>query len=358
MNLRNLAMVPFAFAIACAQGGVDAPDSGDVGLGSDTTITSADTGGDPNNMPGDMATPNSSTGVCVVNDQICVDEQTLGRCRPDQTGYDTSPCPTDTTCLNGVCTTAPVCTPGSLDCLDDLTVLRCRQTGEGYIQMTCEPPLHCGEGMCTDKLIAGSGCTTDADCASLNCRCGSGTDDNCPASLGGGICANTSCTTDSCGVSGFCLASAEIPTGGADYDHCVRSCDAQKTCPTGSKCVAVPVHADGGGTEFRDACYFTGVKGFGDDCSADAECLTGACLKDYFSNGFCSRRCDADGFCSEGSACVQLVSGQYWCTLTCGDGSVVGTDPCPLDVPTDRFDVTCKNLPAQGGGVMRVCAAP
>ena len=321
-------------------------------------------GGQPNMAPGnqmtpvDMAAPNNTmNGICIVNETICADEMTVARCRPDQMGYDNTPCPNGENCVNGACTAEPVCTPGSTECMGDNTVLRCRQTGEGYIQMTCEPPLNCGEGMCTDKLPTGAGCTTDDECASTNCRCGSGTDDNCPAGIGGGICANTSCMADGCGLSGYCLASDQVPVGAADYDHCVRACSASNACPAGSKCVAVPVRV-GAGIEFQESCYFTGVKGFGEDCAAPAECLSGDCLSGYFDNGFCSRRCDDDGFCSGESACVELIPGQFWCTLVCGDGSVIGADPCPLDVPNDRFDVTCKNLPEHGGDVLRVCAAP
>ena len=342
--------------VACAQGSVDEADAGDM------TAVIADLPDAPNTAPNvmnnpDIGMPNTMTSVCIVNETSCIDPQTLGRCRPDQMGYDPMPCAQGTTCLNGACSTEPACVAGSLECLDDQTVLRCRQNGEGYIQMTCEPPLNCGEGMCTDKLPSGSGCTTDDECASGNCRCGADTDDGCPPSLGGGICTNTSCVADGCGMSGHCLASDQVPTGGADYDHCVRSCSESNSCPTGSKCVALPVRI-GGGVEFRDACYFSGVKGFGEDCTTESECLSGACLTDYYSTGSCSRRCDNDGLCSEGSACVELIAGQFWCSLTCGDGSISGTQPCPLDVPVERFDVTCKILSIQGGGVMRVCAAP
>lgn len=351
--------LPIALLVACAQGTVPAGDVGDLGFGGDD-------GNDPTNVApsntpdpdiGNPPNSNMMNGICIVNETTCLDEATLGTCRPDQMGYDSSPCPDGQGCTNGGCTSEPICTPGALECLNDNTVLRCRANGEGYIQMTCEEGLNCGEGVCTDKLPSGAGCTTDDECASNNCRCGNGTDDGCPDTLGGGICANMGCAADGCGMGGHCLASGQAPTGAADYDHCVRACSDMNPCPTGSKCVAVPVHT-GGGVEFRDSCYFTGVGGFGDDCTDAAQCLSGDCLTGYFDNGFCSRRCDLDGFCSEGSACAELIAGQFWCTLTCGDGSVTGTDPCPLDEPVERFDVTCKNLALDDGDVARVCAAP
>ena len=363
MNHRTLALLLTVCAMAaCAEGSVE---PGDSDAGNATTsgpdVTFPDVRGLNVNPGTDSGGPNiaanNPTSICIVNETTCLDATTRGTCRPDQMGFDAEPCGEGRVCDNGSCIDGVACEPGSTSCFDSQTVIRCRQSGAGYIQMTCEAPLNCGDGMCTDKLPWGSGCTTDDECASGNCRCGSGTDETCPASIGSGICANTSCQADGCGIAADCLASDQVPISDADYDHCVRACDTQNPCPTGSKCVAVPVRRNGG-VELRESCFFTGIKAFGDDCTTDGECLTGACLLDYFNSGFCSRRCDDDGICSQGSACVALIPGEFWCSPLCGDGSIASSDPCPMDEPVDRFDVTCKNLMTQDNDVTRVCATP
>lgn len=354
MNIPRLVSAALVGLVlsSCAQGDVDpvTPDAS-TPLPDTSTPPRPDTG--PVTPPSDA----DALPICVPGEAVCLTATQTGHCRPDGLAYNATDCAEGSGCVDGACVQGMVCTPNSLECLDDRTVLRCRQTGEGYIQMTCQEGLNCGDGMCTDKLPTGAGCTADDDCASQNCRCGSGTDDNCPAELGGGICAPTNCPAAGCGLSGHCLASAQLPQVGADYDHCVRSCSSLNRCPNGSKCVELPVHtADG--IAYESACYFPNAKGFGDTCAADAECISGACLDNYFNDGFCSRRCDADGACAADSGCVELRAGEYWCALLCGDGSISGTDPCPLDVPVDRFDVTCKIVSKLGVGALRVCASP
>lgn len=354
MNLLR-AVLPFlilhAAASGCAEGGVHSV--GDIGFGESDTKTTPprDAGYTP------PPTDASTTPICGAGTTVCLSDTQVGECRADGLDYNTTSCTEGTTCANGACVRDNVCTPDSLECLDDRTVLRCRQTGEGYIQTTCPEGLNCGDGVCTDKLPTGAGCNADDECASQNCRCGAATDDGCPEALGGGICAPTSCPAAGCGLSGYCLAASEVPTGAADYDHCVRGCTSRNPCPNGAKCVELPVHT-ANGVAYESACYFPNAKGFGDTCSADAECLSGACLTDYFSEGFCSRRCEADGACAADAGCVELRPNEYWCSLLCGDGSITGTDPCPLDVPIDRFDVTCKVLSKLGVGALRACSTP
>lgn len=342
----------------CAGGVVPASDAG--GDASPDTETSYS-----NTMSPDTATTDGVTtvpdagdgcGACCPGEVVCIDEGTIGRCRPDGSDYDETRCGEDTVCEEGACVTPSLCEPGELDCFDESHVLRCRQSGEAWVQMECDTGYVCSQGACTDKVPLGGGCVRDDDCATGNCRCGFETDDGCPQTLSG-ICADDSCTERSCGMNEYCFASAEAPVGAADYDHCVLGCDVDNPCPSGSRCIGVPTIA-GDGTEYHTACYFEGAGGFGDDCSTAGECVSGDCLTGYFDVGFCTRRCDDDGACSDGAACVELRSGEYWCTLICGDGAVGGSEPCPLDEPTDRFDVTCKAMSVLGGGVLRVCATP
>jgi hypothetical protein len=112
------------------------------------------------------------------------------------------------------------------------------------------------------------------------------------------------------------------------------------------------------GLAWQDACYYATVNKIGETCESDGSCIGGNCLRGYFDTSFCTRRCDADGQCPERSACVEWMSGEYWCALLCGDGSAASSASCPLDSPVDRFDVTCKVKSAFGGGAFRVCTKP
>lgn len=331
----------------------------------DSGLRDSDTGAMPivemnNGDPPDTPIPptpdaTGACGVCCPDDFACTTPTTVGACRPDGSGFDETPCEDGMICSNGACIPPPVCVPGAKDCLDDATPLLCRQTGEGWVSMTCDTGFRCSQGVCTDKTTLGGGCAADADCATNRCRCGSGTGDNCPAFVGGGLCTDTTCTALSCGMRGRCLASDAAPLGVADFDHCVRTCSAEDPCPTGTKCIGVPVRTSDG-VEYVDACYFSGVVALGGECDTAEQCVLGRCLTGYYDTGYCTRRCDDDGACPSGAACVELRPDEFWCTQLCGNGSVTGSDPCPLDDPVDRFDVTCKNQSTFDGAVKRVCS--
>jgi hypothetical protein len=355
---RLLPFIIATFALSCAQGsaqpdsdaGTNGDPAADAGV-SDTDTT--DSGSSETNNSGmEMGDP---CGECCPGDRICMDDTNLGVCREDGSGFDAMPCNEDTVCEDGTCVTAPACMAGALDCLDSTTVLRCRQSGEGWIQMTCESGLLCSQGECTDKVTLGGGCSADDDCATGNCRCDA--DDGCP-DVGGGICTDTECEANSCGMNAHCLDSARAPISAEDYDHCVLDCSSEDvTCPSGSKCMSIPAKTSDG-WEWRKGCYFQNVNSFGGDCTGAADCIAGDCLVDYFDTGFCSRTCEDADDCPADSACVELQPGENWCALLCGDGSVAGTDSCPLDEPDERFDVTCKTKVATNDNVYRVCATP
>ena len=301
--------------------------------------------------------PPTVCGACCPGDLVCLSPTEVGRCRADGSGHDATPCAEGDACENGACATPPVCEPGARDCLDDTTTLLCRQTGEGWVSATCDEGLVCAQGICTDKLRLGSGCAADDECASGRCRCGDATADGCPSFVTGGICVLPGCDPTSCGSHARCFAASAAPLGAADVDHCVRSCDELDPCPGGSRCSSVPVRG-AEGVELAGGCYFDGIAGFGDACTSDEQCLLGGCLADYWSFPFCSRRCDEDGLCPQGSACVKLRPNEYWCSPLCGDGASSGSQDCPLNEPDARFDVICKNFEPLGGGVLRVCAHP
>ena len=109
----------------------------------------------------------------------------------------------------------------------------------------------------------------------------------------------------------------------------------------------------------RDCQLEYGLEAFpelGQSCSSDAQCGDGVCLRGYFEQGMCTRRCEDRG-CTTDSACVELIPGQLWCSPLCGDGAVTSTAVCPLDEPEDRFDVTCSIKSTKQNQARRVCTS-
>lgn len=295
-------------------------------------------------------------GVCCVNDKTCIDESTVGSCRQDMTGFNPIPCAAEEVCMNGACVVPPVCVAGEKRCYDSVTLLTCRQTGDGFITSPCAENTSCIDGNCLSGLPAGQLCSTDDECASQVCRCGTGSDDVCPSSIQTGYCAAPGCTADSCGRDGVCFASDILPLSeAADFDHCLSKC-AFDSCPTGMECISLPTRTNDG-IVWENACYYSSLKAIGSECGSDTECVTGTCLRDYFDTGYCTRRCDEDSSCPADAACVLLRPNEFYCSLKCGTGSVGGTAICPLEAGGERFDVTCQNLPTPENSIVRTCAA-
>jgi hypothetical protein len=181
----------------------------------------------------------------------------------------------------------------------------------------------------------------------------------CPPGATPGYCTKPCANDDECGADAYCVDGDLAPLGvpNANYDHCAPTCEA--ICGDQQfGCIKVPHTTAEGELLWDDTCYFTGIVEIGQPCSNDDQCI-GECLESYVNDGYCSRRCDADGVCPDGAACVELRTGEFWCSLLCGDGSVVNNNgKCPRDVPVDDFSITCKNLNAlEDNAVFKVCAS-
>ncbi len=315
---------------ACAEGaGVEIP------LSDNNTQTPID----PNNGKGDVITN------CVAGTTICDGETGTKTCKADGSGYIMNSCLTPNICRSGVCQAPPFCSPGEKRCENPSNVATCSVAGDAWTSSTCPSGEGCVKGFCVAGTIDGADCADNSVCASKTCHCGA--EEDC--ALGQtGICVSPGCE-QGCGT-GFCF-SGQTPIAGrtTSYDFCMQACEG--VCDSANqKCLEVP------STEgLKAGCYLGRLKSIGEDCTTATSCIGGICRTDYFrESNLCTRNCDATTPCPMGSACVDL-DGIFQCTLICGDGSSLGVEPCPLDLPSDRFDVTCKTVPTAGGTAVRAC---
>ncbi|MEZ4460388.1 MAG: hypothetical protein R3E66_11815 [bacterium] len=183
--------------------------------------------------------------------------------------------------MDGVCAVEPVCMPGEKSCYDNSTILTCRQTGDGFTTSPCPMDTTCIDGQCLSGAGNGQPCSADGDCASGQCHCDAA--EGCTG-ISGGYC-TVACAGDDCGRDGACFAASVAPLGNAaaDYDHCVTKCT-PGTCPNGQACVTVPTKT-AQGIVWEQACYFPGFVGIGSQCSSDSQCIGGRCLLDYLRRG-------------------------------------------------------------------------
>ncbi len=304
-------------------------------------------------MPEDLGPPQ----ICTPHIRECVTEELARACQDDGLAWEEESCGEDEECEAGSCVKAPICEEGTATCLDSSSRQVCRPGGLMFAVESCAEGTTCIQGECTSGELNGTVCSEHDDCAGGKCHCGDMTGEGCsdvfttPA-----YCTSTCQTNDDCAQSEVCFNSdVHLITGQAsNYNHCVPKC--QGVCASDDyTCKILPVIDSQGNQVWEEGCYFKGVKQIGEECEADVECLGGYCLKDYFSTGYCSTRCEAST-CPGNSSCVQLIEGEYWCTLKCGDG-ISSSGSCPLDEPTDRLDVTCAYRQARDGNNARVCVS-
>lgn len=319
------------------QSDADVPSVGDAG---------SDSGGEPDSGTPPLPDTTPGCGVCCPGEVSCVSETRRAICAEDGSRFDELDCGEGESCNEGQCISIGICEPGDKRCHDGSTLLVCRTTGEGWSPQACGAGSVCIGGECVSGSPNGATCSVDGSCAGGACRCGS--DDSCPASYRPAYCTNACDSQGDCTTDEWCLDASQYHAPHA-YDHCVRRCD-QACAISGLACKYVPVH-DGGEQRWEQACVQPNLKSVGEECTSHDECLAGFCNQDIFSTtGYCTRRCET-GSCPANSACVELRTGEYWCSLLC-DGQ-----ECPLNVPEQRFDVTCKVRGVLGGGIARVCAS-
>lgn len=150
-NLQMVWVVKEACKVACTDGAcTDAADSWFTDLGSDVAADTQVQDTAPEFV--DAAT------ACEAGETACLNMSTLGTCRQDGSGYDSSPCPELTACDKGSCF-AIICQPGENPgtCTGPTSYRVCSATGTDWVDEYCSVPYKCYNGECKDL-----GCPPDA----------------------------------------------------------------------------------------------------------------------------------------------------------------------------------------------------
>jgi hypothetical protein len=352
-----------------------------------------------------LPTTDPCGGQCSTG-QVCVQTAgtTAGVCRTTCSSSSNTPCPTGTTCLNGVCSSDPcastvcpsgtrcssgscVCDPSSCvepkicststgtssasTCIDLCAQVTCPtgsycnfQDGRCYVR-PC-PALACPDGsQCTPQVNSNGDCTSccpTTTCSSTTCPAPNTCNSQGLCVCGGASCQpGTVCTasytsgstvaTYSCASA--CLATVQTCPDGSfvqarsdcTFPPCPTTCT---LCPTGSTCVS-------GVCVTPCSSVATGPNSYcpaGYVCDAQLGCITSnTCI-----NRLCppNTRCDsASGACLCGSA--ECQTGQI-CTATAATaGGVACVDPCSgVTCPTGQ---TCFPSTSSATGYSCACSA-
>jgi hypothetical protein len=194
--------------------------------------------------------------------------------------------------------------------------------------------------------------------------------DALPTGAGESVCSSTcagsglACTQGTLGATGLCTYSCARNTDCA-LDHecvvvgdgtsfpssCFKMCT-NRVCPSGMFCWVESGDGVCTPTDWQ-------VRGVGDDCTEDAQCITGLCMNG--PNGWCTRPCSANDLCEhyaginppdyrtnhdENNWCMQVSAGTDVCVPSC--------DFSPLDC---NFypGTTCRQLTDIDGFAVGVC---
>jgi hypothetical protein len=253
------------------------------------------------------------------------------RCR-DGTGYDSTPCPSGTTCAGaGLCQGA-VCTVGTARCMSGGTFVESCPDGSGLVQTPCAKGELCVDA--TAVSVAGFVSTCrPAACTPGQTACGNPSDasvdptkafSTCVATASGfawqktscgtyATCSSTApgCTTQCRPGETTCSADGKyVVTCGPDGKYALTALTA---CTTGKQCVTTT----SGKAACGDAACAAGVAGA---CTADGKVL--AC--DAAGSLATSATACTNGTCSAGKCAVQCQSGQTACkTMPDGTSGIV-----------------------------------
>ena len=238
---------------------------------------------------------------------------------------------------------------------DECTSLLCAETLEGRIctqscdlarpYVGCPPDHYCaGEGSCDGFCVpgtvgtgaAGTACSRDTDCASLNCsdpgdgnrRCLDPCQGDAGACLSGEVCAAVvgacgGCVPEDevdglrglgegCDLDGDCFSGRCLDDAGSLY--CTRSCEADAECPDGYHCRqgSDPVCARGDRAALGEGCIVN------EDCEAPMFCATSGDAR------WCTAFCSSDDECPPAFTCSSVGEGVSVCAPESG---IVG-DEC------------------------------
>ena len=252
-----------------------------------------------------------------------------------------------------VLATEPGCIPAAScvydgDCIGAIELAPCEMAEciEGAcVAESAEKDSLCFLEQWTDSsCIVGGHCTDEGTCAPTMMPC----DDQDP------------CTTDSCSPKlGECVFIEDEEACGAERGRpqgtlcdetilcedgicedgiCISSCESGATCPIGSYC------------DFEGACQT--LKGMGDSCEEDAECVSGACEGSLFGDKECV--CLDHTSCPEGYFCAtagvnscEPIEGI--CEGTCFSDKECGSDAICAGFPSGQCVVPGSN------GVGQLC---
>ena len=170
-------------------------------------------------------------------------------------------CTSSDTCVGGP-EVGPTCQDTSMGRLCTVVCDALRPSASCGPGLFCEVSAGC-EGLCLPGSAGSAGngeaCVTDTDCLSLRCL-----------DPGDGM---MRCLTPCQGDTGRCLA--------------------------GEACAALP-GVCGGCVDER---ILNALRGLGESCDGDDDCLSGQCLFEVEGAGYCSRPCETDSSCGEGFHC-------------------------------------------------------
>lgn len=330
-TLAAALLVAALFFAACSSSEVpvdnDNDDAPDTGVPEDT--------GDDEDASDDADADVDPCPVCCPGDKQCsADGEAVETCNEAGDGFEvTETCESGDICDDAECVPEPVCEPGEQICDGSSSILTCRATGTGYTASDCPDGESCYDDECVSGGPTGLLCDDASDCAGGFCRCGE--DESC--TLDQTSYCTSQCTPGSCSGNELCWQSEE--TDAAGYDHCLLPCGAG-ACQL-SECKDVMVEEEGD-IVWRSACLPQVLKGIGDECDNDDECLSGTCDQDSYSSiTHCTRRCEVGG-CPDGTACVDLDGTGAWCYPEC-EGS-----QC-------TFSISCSTRSTHDGGVADIC---
>jgi len=336
--MRTAPVLVAAVLVACFACTYDIPDldSRSADDGGDTSEASTDeASGDDTSRPGmDSGHPGDTgvkvdaacTGVlCACNHAsdcasgVCALSETVGPAlyqAAGNTSFCTRPCCNSVDCDAGtVCFASGV---GGNYCVDPAWLGRASTLGTGMAGSTCTSNAQCRAGLCASERCADTCCSfqsTNAECAQGS-QCAFG---GFPGAVsldthftalcgppGGASTGGAPCNDSNQCAGGLCYPSSP-------QDYCVEPCGSSTECATGSGC-----QLDFQDSDMYFACFpWPGTDAEDTSCSSDMQCLGGWCQENL-----CTNVCFTDASCVSGWRCTPQADDGFptgnYLVLVCG----------------------------------------